>query len=39
MGSGIDMITFEKVEREMPGGKETRGLTFASCIYHWEVYW
>ena len=32
MGSEIDMVIFEKVEREMRGGKETWSLTFASCI-------
>ena len=32
MGSEFDMTTFEKVERKMRGGKETWGLTFASCI-------
>ena len=32
MGSEIDMTTFEKVERNMRGGKEMWGLTFASCI-------
>ena len=39
MDSEIDMIIFEKVEREMRGGKQTWSLTFALCIWHGEAYW